>query len=97
MAVCVQVTFPEATLEEYDKVMEQLDLGRSLAPGLRFHVAGASDRGLDIVDVWDSREQFDQFFTSRLGEAMNAAGMSGEPQIREYAVHNMAAAAPATA
>ena len=97
MAVCVQVTFPSSTLEQYDGVMDQLELDANPAPGLLTHVAGMSDRGLDIVDVWESREHFDRFFGSRLGEAMQTAGIAEQPQVREYPVHNMYAATPAPA
>lgn len=97
MAVCLQVTLPSATLEQYDAVMEHLDWDANPAPGALAHVAGAADGGLTVIDVWESREDFDRFFASRLQDAMAAAGMRAEPQIREFPVHRLYVGDPARA
>jgi hypothetical protein len=88
MAVCLVIDVPGATAEHYDAVMEQLrESGGELGEGQTFHTAGPTDGGWMVVDVWNSRDDFDRFMQGRLGEAIQAAGVP-EPQIREIPVHN---------
>ena len=48
--------------EQYEAVNEKLNAQGDPPAGLRFHAAGASDDGRwRIIEVWDSRDQFEQF------------------------------------
>ena len=88
MAVVLVIDVPDATIEQYETVMQQLDeSGGRLGDGQTYHAAGPTDDGIVVVDVWNSREDFDSFFGGRLGEAVQAAGVP-EPQIREIPLHN---------
>jgi hypothetical protein len=50
--------------------------------GLVSHVAGLTDDGLLIVDVWESKEKLDAFVHDRLLAALEAAGVeAGEPTV----------------
>jgi hypothetical protein len=40
-----------------------------------------------VVDVWNSRADFDSFMQGRLDEAIQEAGVP-RPQIKEFPVHN---------
>jgi hypothetical protein len=88
MAVCLVIDIPGGTQEQYDAVMEQLrESGGALGEGQTSHVAGPTDGGFMVIDVWNSRDDFDRFMAGRLGEAIQAAGVP-EPQVREIPVHN---------
>lgn len=52
-----------ATLEQYDQVIEKMGFtkGGEHLPGCLFHWVTKTDDGIRIVDVWESRQQFDQF------------------------------------
>jgi hypothetical protein len=52
MAVGIIINFPGATQEQYDTVMEQLNLGGRMPPGGISHAAGPTDEGWRVVDVW---------------------------------------------
>lgn len=41
-------------------------VGDELPDGLIVHVAGPTEAGVRIIDVWESREQFDRFRRERL-------------------------------
>jgi hypothetical protein len=84
MAVCLIVNIPGATLEQYDQVRQAVD--QPLEQGQISHVAGATDDGICVVDVWESRDDFDRFLQEKLGEQLERAGVP-EPQITEFAVH----------
>lgn len=88
MAVCLVIDIPGGTLEQYDAVKQALaESGGMLGDGQTFHAAGPTDDGFVVIDVWNSRDDFDRFISGRLGEAIQAAGVP-EPQVREIPVHN---------
>jgi len=90
MAVCLVIDVPGGRLDQYDAVMRKLgESGGTLGEGQTFHAAGPSDDGFTVIDVWNSREDFDRFIQGRLGEAIQEAGVP-QPQIREIPVHNEA-------
>ena len=49
------------TPEQYDQIVEKLNLGGKAAPGGIFHIAGPMEGGMRVVDVWESREAFIEF------------------------------------
>src|SRR5215831_5655555 len=61
MAVAFLQEVPGATQEQYDQVVETLR-GQT-AEGRIFHVAGPIEGGWRIVDVWESQESVNKFFT----------------------------------
>jgi hypothetical protein len=51
-----------APVEMYDALhAEVLRRGDGKGDGLLFHVARATDDGFEVVEVWESREQFERF------------------------------------
>lgn len=86
MAVCLIVEVPGGTLEQYDAVKEGLGTP-SMGDGQISHVAGATNGGFCVVDVWESRGHFDRFMQERLGEQLGRANVP-EPKITEFEVHN---------
>ena len=86
MAILMVMDVPGGTTEQYDRVFELLPAGRP--PGLLSHVCAPSDRGLLVVDVWETQEALDAFFvTGGFGAALKDAGIA-EVQPRIYAVHD---------
>jgi hypothetical protein len=69
MAVCLVLQFPGMNTSKYEAVMEKLGL-RSGNPnwpkGILSHVAGSTNDGLCVVDVWESQQDFDFYMKSRL-------------------------------
>jgi heme-degrading monooxygenase HmoA len=88
MAVGFIISFPGGTQEQYDTVLEQLNLGGRMAPGGIFHAAGPTEEGWRVVDVWESQEAFDTFLHERLYQAMQNAGMS-RPQVETWPVYSV--------
>lgn len=87
MAVCLVVSIPGATLEQYDDVRRALV--DPLGDGQISHTAGATSDGLCVVDVWESRADFDRYMQERLGEQIARVGFAA-PQIVEFPVHSSA-------
>jgi hypothetical protein len=65
VAVCFIMDFPGATLDQYDQVMERMDLGGELPETAIFHMVGLKGDDLCVVDVWESDDAFHAFGESR--------------------------------
>jgi len=97
VAVAVEMNFKGATLEQYDQVLELMGLahGEPVPPGAIFHWAAATDDGLRVVDVWETREQFDQFAQEKIGPYSQQVGIPGPPEMTYHDVHNTLGGPPA--
>jgi hypothetical protein len=90
MAVAVVLDFKGGTLEQYDQVVDRMGLHDSsnMPGGGITHWVAATDDGIRVTDVWESREQFEAFAQSDIGPHTQAVGMPGPPEINFYEVHN---------
>lgn len=90
MAIAVQLDFPGATLDQYEaacKLMGLTPKGPGPAGSIS-HFATMTDSGLRIVDVWETREQFDKFGQEQIGPITQQVGFPGPPEIQFFEVHN---------
>jgi len=90
MAVAVEQNFSGATLDQYDQILEKMGLtpGGSTPPGAISHWVAKTDDGVRVVDVWETREQFERFAQEQIGPYAKEVGIEGEPTMRFYDVHN---------
>lgn len=90
MAIGVQQDFPGATLAQYDQVIEKMGFrpGGPGAPGGLFHWVTKTDNGIRVVDVWESREQFEKFGAEKVGPITAQVGVPAPPKITFFEVHN---------
>ena len=90
MAIAVEVRFPNATLEQYDQMLQKAGLHRSGAGprGLVFHWVAQDGDAMYAVDVWESREAFEAYALERMVPIAKEVGIEGEPEMRFYDVHN---------
>lgn len=90
MAIGVVMNFEGATLEQYDQVIAKMGLsaGGEAAPGSLFHWVTATDSGIQVTDVWDTREQFEAFAQTQIGPITMEVGFPGEPEMTFYDVHS---------
>ena len=90
MPVGVELLFTNATLDQYDQMLAKLGMqpGGEGPPGLLFHWVGMSDEGMRAVDVWETKEQFEQYAQERIGPYAAEAGIAEPPILSFYEVHN---------
>jgi hypothetical protein len=79
MAVVVVNEVEGAGQEFYDQVNTKVMPEGKLPDGLKIHVAGPTDNGWRVINVWDSEEQFQQFRDEKLVPALREAG--GEDRV----------------
>ena len=61
-AVCLMMHFATMDRVKYDDVMKVLDWKNVGPPkGLISHMAGPTHEGWGVVDVWESKRDFDRF------------------------------------
>jgi hypothetical protein len=87
MAVAMLLEWSGVTLDQYDAVIRDLELGGRAYPGGIFHVAGPTESGIRVVDVWESQEAFNGFLQARLAAALRKNGVQ-PPQVQVWPVHN---------
>jgi hypothetical protein len=74
------------TADQYDALIERMDLDGRAAPGVLFHWAAVTDAGVHAVDVYESREAADRLAAERIAPLAAELGLS-MPEIAEYPVH----------
>ncbi len=89
MAVAMLVEWPGADERTYLDLIAALDLGDSMFPGAVLHLAGPSEAGWRVVDVWDSHEAFERFRAEKLGPAMARVGLAA-PKVDAWPVTALA-------
>ncbi len=90
MAVAVEMNFKGATLDQYDQVIELMGLQAGQAPpNALFHWVAKTDDGLRVVDVWETREAYDQFAQEQIGPYSQQVGIPAPPEVTYHDVHNI--------
>jgi hypothetical protein len=91
MAVGLRLEFSNLTLQDYDAICKALNFPGDWPDGLQVHASTEVDGRLRVMDMWESRGQFDQFVQSRLQGAMGEAmGDRAEaPEITEFQLHTI--------
>jgi hypothetical protein len=83
--------FPGATLEQYEAL--DAELGDAPVPPERLvFVAGVRDGGLQVVQVWESREALDAFNQQWLVPALTRLGARGfpaPPAVVDFETHDL--------
>lgn len=93
MAVSIVMEFPGASQAQYDAVMRELglllgDQGGDWPKGILSHMAGSTDDGWCVVDVWESQTAFGEFQANRLGPAIAKVGGLPEPRVTWVNLYN---------
>ena len=70
MAVAVFMHFPGLSQAQYDGLMTDLDLDADPAYGEILHVAAEAPDGINVCDLWQTREAAESFIELRLHPAL---------------------------
>jgi hypothetical protein len=75
-----------ATLMEFDVGLDtHIEIGRFVGDepikGLIVHAGGPSERGVNSLDVWESKVDAERFFTERMVPALREMGLEGGPPL----------------
>jgi hypothetical protein len=70
MAIGLLFEIPGMTQEQYDTALAASGFEATLPPGQLVHMAGPIDGGWRVIDLWESRADFDRFAAETLAPAM---------------------------
>jgi len=88
MAIAVLYELSGMAQEQYDKIIELLQRGGITAEGRTYHLAGPTETGWRVLDVFESQSAFDAFVQNKLGPMMQEAQVS-PPQIQIWPAYNV--------
>jgi hypothetical protein len=87
MAVAIDCNFPGATTDQYDEAVKMMGLASGgQHPGALFHWATQTESGVRVVDVWESKEDFERFAQEQILPVSQQVGLP-QPEITYYDVH----------
>jgi len=93
MSIVAVFQSPTLTRETYEETVRRLTNGKRSrmespadwpVPGLLVHVAGQTEKGFRVVDVWTSEEAFRRF-GEKLMPILKEVGIEGAPEV--YQAH----------
>ena len=97
MAVCIIMEFAGMNAERYEALMNQLRL-RGVNPafpnGVVSNVVGFTGGSALVVNVWDSKQLFEDFLANRLTPALGAVGGLPQPRVTTFEVYKSYTASP---
>lgn len=76
------------TPQQYDTLIERMDLGGRSGPGVLFHWAAPTPEGMRAVDVYESVEAADRLAQEKIGPLVQQLGLS-MPAITQFEVHSI--------
>jgi hypothetical protein len=74
---------------QYDQIREIVGWDVDVPKGMTFHVASFEGGTLQMLDIWDSEEQFMTFVQTRIMPAVAQVGMTGQPDMTVTAMHDL--------
>ena len=84
MAIGIRGKLAGVTAEQFEAM--DAAVGSDPPDGLIFHASGPIEGGWQVLDFWESREQFDRFITEHVAPVMAQSG-AAPPEITEFEVH----------
>jgi hypothetical protein len=81
--------WPGLTPDQYNQVMRALDFDNKPQSGAIFHVAGFMGNTMRVMDIWESQQAFEKFQKERLEPVLQKVGITGQPKVQFYPVHNI--------
>lgn len=90
MAVALLIELPGVTRDQYEQTLKSLGLDTTSEPppGQILHLAGPIESGWQVVDVWESRADFERFLDQGLARAFKDAGIP-TPRVTEFPVYKV--------
>jgi hypothetical protein len=90
MAIMVVFHAPGMTQAQYDALRPVVQWESNQPEGIVFHSCGFDEAGgLHVTDVWDTPEQAQHFFETRLKPGFDAVGITNPPAPKIMAAHNV--------
>jgi hypothetical protein len=88
MSILVRFTPTAVTTQQYDESIRRIEETGAWPPdGLEYHVAFGSSGSLRVSEIWDTREQWQEFGKRLMPMLADLGVEAGEPELLE--IHNI--------
>ena len=89
MRIVINLKWDGVTAAQYDAVKKLANWEGNPPKGAILHLAGFSKKGLKATDIWESKEDFNQFLQSRLLPAVKQIGIQSQPKVKFIPLHSL--------
>jgi hypothetical protein len=89
MAVALSLWYTGVTPRMYDRLMAEFDLDVSPPVGEILHVAAEGSDGMEVVEVWQTREAAESFVRDVLAPRLAALGAGVQLEYMIRPLHNL--------
>ncbi|MEV7738888.1 hypothetical protein AB0O75_43735 [Streptomyces sp. NPDC088921] len=88
MAVVMTFSWPEITPDVYDAVRKKVRWEEDPPDGCVLHAAWFVNGGLNVMDIWESEDHFNQFIEARIAPVLKVElGVQTDPQPKFHPLH----------
>ena len=87
MAFVAVIDIPGLRTDQYDAIIELMEVVSRPSPGIYLHICAPTDDGLRITELWDSEEGFRSFIEERMFPAAAELGIQADPVISVKPLH----------
>jgi len=77
------------TPEQYDALREAIGWETDVPDGLHSHAAAFNDKGLVLVEVWESADHVQPYMDGRFLPAVGTLGIRSMPRVDLYPAHRV--------
>jgi len=89
MAIVWLLEWDGLTKEQYEELRETVGWERDVPDGLHAHAASFNDKGLVLVEIWQSADHVQPYMDGRFLPAVHALGIRSMPRVDLYRTHNV--------
>lgn len=87
MPIVMKMKWDGVTPDQYDQATKTVNWVDDAPAGGMFHVSWFENGALNVIDVWDSAEQFQAFTNDRLMPGVQKLGIQGAPEVDIQPTH----------
>lgn len=87
MATVMTMHWPDVSPKQYEQARKQVNWEGEIPQGAKFHVAWFATDGFHVLDIWESRGNFESFLQQRLMPAVQKIGIKRQPKVEFSEAH----------
>ena len=81
MSTVMLMHWPEVSREQYERARKEVNWEGNTPTGAKFHVSWIGSDGFHVLDLWESKEDFQKFVEERLMPGVQKIGIQGQPKV----------------
>ncbi len=87
MPTIMLMHWPEFSKEHYEQARKEVNWEGERPQGAKFHVAWFGEDGFHVLDLWESRQDFERFMDQRVRPVLQKIGVQGQPKVQYAEAH----------